>query len=155
MISIDEKKLIHEIQGNIGINKRPFKSIAEKFGISEDELIKKIIHIKEKRVMRRFGAVLRHQKAGIDVNAMVVWKAKESDIENAGNIMAKFPQVSHCYQRDVQSGWTYNLYTMIHRSTKRECMDTVRKISEETGIKNYKILFSLREFKKTSMEYYK
>lgn len=155
MILIDEKKLIHEIQGNIGNNKRPFKIIAEKFGVSEGELIKNIIHLKEKGVMRRFGAVLRHQKAGIDVNAMVVWKSKESDIENAGNIMAKFPQVSHCYQREVQLGWTYNLYTMVHSSTKKECMDTVRKISEATGIKNYKILFSSREFKKTSMEYYK
>ena len=43
---------------------------------------------------------------------------------------------------------------MIHGKTKEECYATAKKISEATGIKDYKLLFSSQEFKKESMVYF-
>ena len=43
---------------------------------------------------------------------------------------------------------------MIQGRTKEDCYEVAKKISEATGIKNYKLLFSSQEFKKESMVYF-
>ena len=51
----------------------------------------------DRGIMRRFGAVLRHQQAGFDANAMVCLAV--ADTEGAGMLLAENPHVSHCYVR--------------------------------------------------------
>jgi DNA-binding Lrp family transcriptional regulator len=68
--------------------------------------------------------------------------------------MAEFSQVSHCYRRNTTDGWPYNLYTMIHAKNEASCLDVVHKISKKTGIQTYTLLFSKKELKKTSMQYF-
>jgi len=105
-------------------------------------------------IIRRFGATLHHQKAGFSANAMVAWIVPDSKVEEAGRIMAGFREVSHCYQRVTQGDWKYNVYTMIHGNSRDECREIARRISKNTGINEYAVLFSVKEFKKTSMEYF-
>jgi broad specificity phosphatase PhoE len=47
-----------------------------------------------------------------------------------------------------------NLFTMIHSSSKDECMETVARMAKEVGLEEYEILFSERELKKVSMTYF-
>jgi len=68
--------------------------------------------------------------------------------------MARFREVTHCYLRRPEKDWVYNLFTMIHGESKDQCHGIARKMSEATGIKEYALLFSEKEFKKTSMEYF-
>ena len=82
---------------------------------------------------------------------MVVWKAGDGETERLGMLMASFPEVSHCYERDKAGYWDYNIFTMIHGKTMGDCMDAVERISQKTGITEFEILFSKREFKKTSL----
>jgi len=106
-------------------------------------------------MIRRFGAILRHQKAGYRGNAMAVWKVEEDQIQRVGQIMASFSAISHCYQRSPLPKWPFNLYTMIHGRTEKDCRLLAQKISKETGLKDYRLLFSKREHKKSSMRYFK
>lgn len=103
--------------------------------------------------MRKFSAVLNHRKIGFQYNAMVVWNIPNNLINKAGNLMAAFTQVSHCYQRKKAPGWNYSLYSMIHGRSKKECLEVVRQISKETSCKDYRILFSSKEFKKSAVKY--
>ena len=105
-------------------------------------------------VIRRFGATLRHQKTGFTANAMVAWQVKEDRIEEVGEKMASFHQVSHCYRRDPTDTWPYNLYTMIHANDEQSCRQTARKLAETASIDDYTLLFSQEELKKTSMVYF-
>ena len=50
--------------------------------------------------------------------------------------------------------WPYNLYTMIHANDEDTCRETARQMSRKAGVKNYKLLFSQKELKKTSMKYF-
>ena len=43
---------------------------------------------------------------------------------------------------------------MIHGKTKEELENFVLDISQEIGIKDYKILYSTREFKKSRVKYF-
>ena len=149
-----EKQICKEVQEDIPLTSRPFKELADKVGISEDELIAKVNEFLEKGYIRRFGAALRHRKAGITANGMGVWIVPEKDRERVGKIMASFREVSHCYERPLFEDWPYNLFTMIHGRTKEDCLEVARKISKATGIKEYNLLFSSQEFKKESMVYF-
>jgi siroheme decarboxylase len=110
--------------------------------------------LKEGGVIRRFGATLRHEEAGYNSNAMVAWLVPEDRIESVANAMVKFRQVTHCYHRSSSMDWKYNFYTMIHAEDRETCHRLARRMSEKTGIKDYILLFSEKEFKKTSMEYF-
>jgi len=85
---------------------------------------------------------------------MIAWKVDEERIDEVGELMASFRQVSHCYRRDPKDEWPYNLYTMIHGNNEESCRKTARMLSEKASIGTYTLLFSRRELKKTSMEYF-
>ena len=87
-------------------------------------------------------------------NAMAAWQVDEKRAVEVGEKMASFKEVSHCYRRNPTDQWPYNLYTMVHAKDVASCKDIVRKISKKTSITDYTILFSRKELKKTSMEYF-
>lgn len=149
-----DKKIIREIQTDISITSRPFLDIANKLNIPEEVLLQKIEDLIDKGYIRRFGATLRHRIAGINANAMSVWIVPQKEVNRVGEIISSFKEVTHCYERQTLPQWKYNLYAMIHSKTKDGCYEIARKISEKTGISDFKLLFSTEEFKKTSMEYF-
>lgn len=149
-----EKAVCRAVQGDIPLTPRPFLKLAQEVGISEEEFISKVQEFLDKGYIRRFGAALRHREAGITANGMGVWVVPPPERERVGRIMASFKEVTHCYERPSFEGWPYNLFTMIHGRTKEECLEVARRISEATGIKEYRLLFSYREFKKESMAYF-
>ena len=153
-LSAKDRRLLAQIQGDLPVCASPFAVIAQKSGWEEKELIRKIQAFIRQGMIRRFGAILRHQKAGYQGNAMVVWKVPEDQIARVGRDMASFPAVSHCYLRTARPDWPFNLYAMIHGQSETDCKRIARKISEHTGIKDYRLLFSKKEHKKSSMTYF-
>lgn len=154
MIDETDKKVIALIQGDLPMHPRPFSVLAERTGMAEEEFLARIQRLKKEGVIRRFGATLRHQEAGFSSNAMVAWRVPEKQIASVGKAMAGFRHVTHCYYRKPNRDWKYNLYTMIHAEDRAACRDLARSMSRETGIDDYALLFSEKEFKKTSMEYF-
>lgn len=153
MLTELEKKVIAAIQGDIPVTERPYLELAENLGISEETFLKILVDLTDKGVIRRFGATIRHQKSGFASNAMVAWQVEEDRIDEAGQKLATFDEVSHCYRRNPQKQWPYNLYTMVHAADEASCRELVRRLAHATGIDTYSILFSRKELKKTSMQY--
>ena len=154
MIDEQDKKIISLIQGDLPLHPRPFAQMAENSGMSEDEFIERIRSLKERGIIRRFGATLRHQEVGFSSNAMVAWIVPDDRIEEVGRKMARFQEVTHCYHRKPQKNWPYSLYTMIHGDDEKACHHIAEKMAQKTGINHYVLLFSKKEFKKTSMAYF-
>lgn len=154
MLTELEKKVIAAIQGDIPIVPRPYEAIAQKLGIAEESLLETLANLRDRGVMRRFGATLRHQKAGFEANVMIAWQVDEERIQEVGDTMASFKQVSHCYRRNPTPQWPYNLYTMVHGGSEEECHAAARKMAEKTSVNTYQLLASLKELKKTSMKYF-
>ena len=147
------KKIIKILQDDIPIVKRPFKLLAEKNDLEEEELINAILDLMDKRIIRHFGAIIKHTKVGYKSNAMLVMKIDENKIDESGNLLASFNEVSHCYHRVSKKEWPYNLYVMVHAKGEDELQKIIEKILNLTKPKFYKILPSLKEFKKDSMKY--
>lgn len=154
MLTDIEKKVVASLQGNIPVNERPFLALADAIGISEQEYLDIVSRLNDQGIIRRFGATIKHQKSGFKANAMVAWNVAEPQARKAGKIMASFQEVTHCYRRDPAPTWPYNLYTMVHGPDEATCHAIAEKISKAVNVTDYTLLFSRKELKKTSMQYF-
>jgi DNA-binding Lrp family transcriptional regulator len=143
-------QLLRAAQGGIPLTERPFAALGEEIGISEREAVERMARLCERGVIRRFAATVGHRALGIVANAMIVWKVPVQDVERVGGIFASFEEVTHCYQRGITQSWPYNLYTMVHGRSRDECYRVAGELSRASGVKEYEILFSENEYKKTS-----
>ena len=62
--------------------------------------------------------------------------------------------MTHCYERPSYPDWPYNVFSMIHCTTKKEAHEVAETIQKQVDVAEYMILFSLREFKKIRVEYF-
>jgi DNA-binding Lrp family transcriptional regulator len=150
-MNIIDRKLLKSIQDGISITSEPFNQTAKELGITEDEVISRLHEMIKEGAIRRFGASIGHRAIGITANAMCTWNVPDDRVEEVGAIMAGFTEVTHCYERPRYQGWKYNLFTMIHAYSRGECENVAKEISIATGIRDYSILFSVKEFKKTGV----
>ncbi|OGW12130.1 MAG: transcriptional regulator [Nitrospinae bacterium RIFCSPLOWO2_12_FULL_45_22] len=154
MLDDRDKAIIQWLQGDLPLKEAPYKEIADALAMTEEEVLGRIASFLARGYLRRIGAVLYHQEAGFKANAMGVWQVPPDQVERVGMIMSSFTEVSHCYERPTTPQWPYNLFTMIHGRDKEQCQKVAEAISHKTGIKEYRLLFSIRELKKTSMSYF-
>ena len=148
-----KERIIELLQGDLPLESRPYRELAEKLNISEAGIVLHVEKMKKSGLIRRLGAVLGHQKAGYKVNSLVAWKITDEQADEIGKKMAAYSEISHCYLREVPDDFGYNLFSMIHSQSEEENRESIRKIALETGIKDFIILKSLKELKKTSMKY--
>ena len=154
MFTEQDKALVRALQEDLPVVERPFEEIGARIGMSEEEVLQRVRAWKTDGMIRRFGAVLRHRRLGIEANAMVVWEVDPDRTEEVGRIMASFPEVTHCYERPRFPGWPFTLFTMVHGRTTGECERVAKRISERTGVGTYRLIYSIREWKKTDMRYF-
>jgi DNA-binding Lrp family transcriptional regulator len=145
---------IRALQTDLPARSEPFGEIAEAFGFTVDELLEHGRRFLATGQMRRFAAVLHHRNAGFVQNGMGVWKVDEERCAEMGQIMAGYRGVSHCYQRPVYEDWPYRLFSMTHGRDKEECEAVLAEISRETGLDEYAVLYSTKEYKKTRLRYF-
>ena len=145
---------IKEMQEDLPLISRPFDPMAERLGFTVDELFAYADKMVERRLMRRYSAVLYHRRAGFSANAMVVWKVPEERAQEVGEIMASSPAVTHCYQRPIYEDWKYSHFTMVHATSKEKCEEIANEIEARTDIHDRLLLYSTREYKKTRVRYF-
>jgi siroheme decarboxylase len=152
-MSPQETDVARLMQGDIPLTGRPFRKIAEITGITEEEALTIARDFKTRGIIRKFGAILRHQQVGYTNNVMVVWAVTPALAEEAGKTLSGFAEVTHCYERTPPFAGRYNLFTMVHfRSRADEAL--LKEMAAAAGVADFRILRSLEEFKKNSMEYF-
>ena len=150
-----ERAILRIVQKNLPDSLTPYADIARSVGVTEDEVLALLRGMAQDGSIRRFGANLKHQKAGFAHNAMVAWIVRPEDADSAGEEAAGHPLISHCYYRPSPSpDWPYELYTMIHGRHHGEYKEVIAALQAATVLREYAVLESLREMKKTSMSYF-
>jgi DNA-binding Lrp family transcriptional regulator len=152
-LSPQEADVARQIQGDIPLTGRPFQRIAETVGRTEEEILSITSGLRKRGIIRKIGAIVRHQKVGYTHNVMVVWAAPPECAEAAGKALSSFAEVTHCYERNPLFAGRYNLFTMVHfRNETDEAL--LRKMAAAAGVADFRVLRSVEEFKKNSMEYF-
>jgi len=148
-----EQKLLAEIQHGIPVSPTPYVDIAAKISVDTDQVLEILNKWKQDGRLRRIGAIVNHFKVGFQAGAMVVWQVEQDRIEEVGNQLASFPQVSHAYKRPSSQQWPYDIYTMVHGHDDQQLKQTITEMSEKVGINSYKQLETVKELKKVPPTY--
>ena len=149
-----DKEIIKALQEDFPLCEEPYKVLAERVGISEEEFLQRVKELVAEKKIRKMGAVLRHREVGFNANALCAWSVPPDKLDDIAQVMSSHAAVSHCYDRTPAPNWNYNLYTMIHAKTRDECEQIIKELSTMTGVTNYKILYTKKEWKKTGMKYF-
>ncbi|MEJ5375336.1 MAG: AsnC family transcriptional regulator [bacterium] len=149
-----DRRIIRILQDDLPLVEAPYEVIARGLGVSQEELLERIRRMKQTGVLRRFGATLRHQKVGYVANAMSAWVVPPERLEEVGKLLASYEQVTHCYERPPGPNLPYNLYAMIHGKDPQDCKRIAQEVAHLTGLNEYVLLFSNKENKKSSMQYF-
>ena len=152
-LSPADRALINELQQDLPLLERPFDPSSERLNMDVSEFMERLCSLKQRGLMRRFGASINHTRVGFAANAMACWIVPPEIVDKVGRKLAAFREVSHCYERRTNSLWRYNLFAMIHGRTKGACQGLVSRVSLETNCKDNVLLFSIREFKKVRIRY--
>jgi siroheme decarboxylase len=150
-LEMDAIRVVQEDLANI---ERPFAAYGARLGVDENTVLELLTSFKERKLMRRFAAVMNHRSAGFKANAMGVWAVPDDGLEEIGARMAGFAAVSHCYRRPTYEDWPYSVFTMVHGRTARDCEQTIEAIRDDTGVDEYCLLWSVKEYKKVRVRYF-
>lgn len=154
MVDDLDKRIIAALQRDLPLVPEPYREIAEELGIDERILLDRLNGYKHSGALRKMGAVLRHRAIGYAANALCAWKVPAEQVDFVGGRLAAHTAVTHCYHRRSDAAWPYNLYAMLHASTRDRCREIAADLAQNTGMTDYIMLFSTQEWKKTSMSYF-
>src|SRR5437016_14127339 len=151
-----ELATIRVVQHDLANVERPFAVYADHIGagVTETDVLTVLRSLKQRKLMRRFAAVMNHRSAGYKANAMGVWAVPDGQLDEMGPRMAGFAFVSHCYKRPTYDDWPYSVFTMVHGHNARDCEQTIAAVQAETGVDDYALLWSIKEYKKTRVRYF-
>jgi DNA-binding Lrp family transcriptional regulator len=143
-------ELLKVAQDGVKLTPRPYLEWGEMLGITEEEVIDRLRALEQEGVVRRFAATIGHRALGIVANAMIAWTVPPDRVVATGELFAASMEVTHCYERAKAIDWPYNIYTMVHSRSRDDCLRIADQLSHQSGIRDYTVLFSEREYKKIS-----
>lgn len=137
-------RLLTDLERGFKPRRKPFKLIADKHGLSEEELTSLVNKLVELGVAEGFGAVLSPEKVGFVENAMVVLKVASGQVDVVCSKLVKsFPQITHCIERRVSLKWDYPAYVMLHAKKRAKILEVVEAIRRVSGVSEARPIFSL------------
>ncbi len=151
-----ERQILGIVQKNLPDSASPYADIAASVGVSEEQVLELLREMQRDGSIRRFGASIKHQRAGFSHNAMVAWVVKDkAQADEAAKTAVELDLISHCYYRPSSAqDWPYEFFTMIHGRDENEYKKVIEFLIRNTSLREYAVLESLQELKKISMTYF-
>ena len=139
-----KNQLLLEIQHNFPLVAKPFEAIAEKFNMSEDEVLEILQNEKDGGVIRQASASFDTKRLGYS-SSLVAFCIDEEKIEAAVQIINSHPGISHNYLRSHKFNIWFTLAVPPNSLLGLE--KTVKRIAELTNANDFLILPTLKMFK--------
>ena len=148
-----DRRIIAATQSGLSLSPAPYAVVAAQLHLTEDEVISRMQAMQACGIIRRIALAPNHYALGMVANGMSVWDVEDARAETLGAQIGALPFVSHSYLRPRAEGWPYNLFAMIHGSTREEVEDKRQVIAGILGdaARANDILYSTRILKKTGM----
>jgi DNA-binding Lrp family transcriptional regulator len=136
------KKILNSIQLDFPIDPRPFKKIAEKLDLSEDEILQRVSTMKDEMLIRRIGGNFSPDRLGYH-STLCAAKVEEEKIDLFTQTVNAYSGVTHNYRRDHN----FNIWFTFIASSVSIIKKNLEEISEKTGVKTILNLPATRVFK--------
>ena len=137
-----DKAILNEIQWTFPLVPEPFAVIAQKFGIKEEELTRRLVALKKIGIIRQLSAIFDTRKLGYK-SALIAMAIEPEKLDHIANQINKHPGVSHNYERNHE----YNLWFTLAVPPGNDLKSEVDKFSKLSGIKKIRLLPTIKLFK--------
>ncbi|MCL4428183.1 MAG: AsnC family transcriptional regulator [Deltaproteobacteria bacterium] len=141
-LELTDKKILNILQTDFPISTRPFLSIANLTGISEDEVLERIINLKTNRIIRQISAIFDSHNIGYK-STLAAFKVDPSLVDAAAEIINSHSGVSHNYLRNNE----YNMWFTITLPQDKSLEGEIKLLSEKSNASDYLILPTIKLFK--------
>jgi DNA-binding Lrp family transcriptional regulator len=123
-LNLMDKRLLEKAQDEFPLTVRPWESIGNDLGITEKEVMERLSRLFRRGVIRKIGPALDARRVGLRASTLIAMKVPENRIENVANLISKYREVSHCYQREHE----YNLWFTIAARDESELEKLIEEI---------------------------
>lgn len=137
-----DRAILNLIQSDFPITPRPYLTIAQRLGFSENDVINRLNRLKKKGIIRRIGGNFVPEKLGF-VSTLCAARVPEDKIQGFAKTVNRYPGVTHNYQRDNK----YNVWFTFIAPSMKEIEENLENISRQTGIKEIINLPATKVFK--------
>jgi DNA-binding Lrp family transcriptional regulator len=129
-LDLTERQLLNQIQSGVPLTGRPFRDLGLQSGLDEDEVIRRVLYLKECGVLRWVGAIIDWGKLGFQ-STLVAMRLPSECLESAAQIINRQQGVIHSYERNHD----YNLWFTLTVSPTTQLNDVISELARQVGAK--------------------
>ena len=144
MPQIDDinRAILNSIQSDFPLTPRPYLTIAEDLGLSEDDVLNRLKGLKKEGFISRIGGNFVPEKLGF-ISTLCAARVPEDKIDLFAATVNRYPGVTHNYQRNNK----FNIWFTFIAPSMDEIHENLDRIRLETGINDIINLPATKVFK--------
>ncbi len=124
-----DKELLNEIQAGFPVEPHPYRILAERLRMDEDEVIARIAKLRQAGIIRRLGASIDSRRVGF-VSTLLAAKVPEEKFETVVKIINACAGVTHNYERRHE----YNVWFTLIAPSVEEKEKIIGQLRGKTGV---------------------
>ena len=129
-IDLMDRRLLEKAQDEFPLTLRPWASIGNELGITEREVMERLSQLFRKGVIRKIGPALDAKRVGLRASTLIAMKVPENRIQHVANMVSKYQEVSHCYEREHE----YNFWFTIAARDESELEKRLQEIRRGANV---------------------
>jgi len=123
-----DRHLLDGFQRDFPLVPRPYAAVAERLGVTEDDVIAALERLTADGVVSRIGAVVTPNAVGASTLAAMV--VPEGRLDAVARLVSGFAEVNHNYQREHR----INLWFVISAADRAGVARVIAEIEHRTGL---------------------
>lgn len=127
-----DRNIINNLQGGFPICAHPYAVVAERLGIDETDLIRRLEQMLEKKQLSRFGPMYNAERLGGGLS-LCAMRIPEADFERVTEQVNAFPEVAHNYARNHE----FSMWFVLGTETPERVAGACKEIEQVTGYRVY------------------
>ena len=125
-----DRRLLEIAQNEFPLTLRPWASIANKLGITEEEVLQRISKLCKKGIIRKVGPALDPGLIGLRASTLIAMRVPRNKIQKVARLISNYEEVSHFHQREHE----YNFWFTLTTKNEVELKRITEEITRETRI---------------------
>ena len=130
-----DQNILSTLQNEFPICAKPYDILAEKLGLTVEELWERVNKMLDTGVIRRIGASLDSKKLGY-ASTLAAVRVANDDVETAAQVIGKYYEVTHSYQRENE----YNVWFTLIATSNDRINQILKEIQKELGLNDEDVL---------------
>ncbi len=124
--------LIRRLHGGFPLSEEPYAELAQEFGLSEDEVLRRLRRMLDDGVLSRFGPLFQIERAGGQF-VLAAMQVPEDRFDAVADAVNALPEVAHNYRREH----LFNMWFVLACTSPAQAAQACEDIEATTGLRVY------------------